>query len=314
MSDFAEQTLKGAEVITDAPTAEVEQKGEPGPSLVEVLKAQLARREVQYGLLLFAIMIAAFWTGFMKWVDAWFMPDSYYQHGPLIFPAAAYIAYLFYERYKDRVQVRPTYAPLVLLLPILYLNIAASRSEMATVTGALLIASLFVIAWSLAGFRWALIYTPAILFTALGMTAWNSVIDQGTLPLQKYSTDGAFVILEALGFRPFRESPTIINLSHFPLNIEAACSGMKLTLAMIATVSFMVLTGRMKWWANLALVALAIPLSIIINSIRFSLIGIFGNEMSFEAGMWMHDYGSYVTLVLCFYVTYKIAQVLGWKL
>lgn len=313
MSEAIEHVAGGTELVPD--TAVQDKKSAPaGPGIIEVLQTQLKRREVQFALLLAAILVATFWTGFVRWVDAWFMPDSYYQHGPLIFPAAGYIAYLFYERFKDRLAVKPTYIPLIFLFPLLYLNIAASRSEMATLSGILLMASIFIVAWTLAGFKWAMVYSPAILFTAFGMSAWNAAIDQGTLPLQIYSTDGAFILLEGFGFRPFRETPTLINLSHFPLNIEAACSGMKLTLAMIATIAFMVLTGRMRWWANLILVALALPLSIAINALRIALIGVFGNEMGHDAGMWMHDYGSYGTLALSFYVTYKIAVALGWKI
>jgi len=318
MSEGIDQTMKGTEIAADAsaveaPAAEAEKKP-AGPGFIDQLMTQLQRREVQFALLLAAILVATFWTGFVRWFDAWMQPDSYYQHGPLIFPAAGYIAYLFYQRFKDRLPVKPTMIPLVFLLPVLYLNIAASRSEMATLTGILLMMSLFIVAWILAGFKWAVVYSPAIAFTALGMSAWNAVIDQGTMPLQVYSTDGAFILLEAFGFRPFRETPTLINLSHFPLNIEAACSGMKLSLAMVATVAFMVLTGRMKWWANLILVAMALPLSIAINALRIALIGVFGNEMGYDAGMWMHDYGSYGTLALCLYVTYKIAVALGWKI
>jgi len=313
MSEAIEHAAGGPEAIPDSQVTETV-KEPAGPGFIDGLMKQLQRREVQFGLLLAAILVATFWTGFVRWVDAWFMPDSYYQHGPLIFPAAGYIAYLFYERFKDRLAIKPTYIPLALLVPVLYLNIAAARSEMATLSGILLMMSLFIVAWTLAGFKWAVVYTPAILFTAFGMSAWNAAIDQGTLPLQIYSTDGAFILLEGFGFRPFRETPTLINLSHFPLNIEAACSGMKLTLAMIATIVFMVLTGRMKWWANLVLVALALPLSIAINALRIALIGVFGNEMGHDAGMWMHDYGSYGTLALSFYVTYKIAVALGWKI
>ncbi len=55
------------------------------------------------------------------------------------------------------------------------------------------------------------------------------------------------------------------------------------------------------------------PLALLINGLRIALIGVVGNQWGPEAGHKFHDYSGYITLVLCFFVLFKIARGLGWK-
>jgi exosortase/archaeosortase family protein len=139
------------------------------------------------------------------------------------------------------------------------------------------------------------------------------LIDDNTSNAQILSTKGAYYLLDIAGFQPHMQQSFLIFLDNYQLNVGVACSGMKLTLALIATVIFILLVAKLKWWANLILVAVAIPLALAINSLRIALIGILGETIGPDAGTWMHDYGSYGTLLLAFWLLYILAKKLGWK-
>ncbi|MBS1708839.1 MAG: exosortase/archaeosortase family protein [Armatimonadetes bacterium] len=267
--------------------------------------------EVQAGLLMTAVLLPMFWNLILRLPELWFDAESYYQHGPIVPLAAGYIIYKRWDRINATAP-RPTWLPLLLLAPLLFLVAVAARTNMMGVASGSLIFVLILISWALFGGRWAWKMLPAPLFLSFALPFWNGLIDKYTLNLQILSTDGSYQFLKLLGMQPFRQGPTVIQLPKFSLNIAAECSGMKMTLAMIACVVFISLVANIKWWGKMLLAVLAIPLSVAMNSLRIGLIGVFGNEMGHEAGMWFHDYGSYGVLALSFYILYKVAQKLGW--
>jgi exosortase len=175
------------------------------------------------------------------------------------------------------------------------------------------LAAFLTLACMLYGFRRFFAMLPALGYIVMGLPIWNRLIDDNTNQLQIWSTTGAYGLLKVTGFNPLRMAPTEIQLDNMPLSIAAACSGMKLTLAMIASIVFIMLIARLKWWGNLIMIAIAFPLALAINSLRIALIGMFGETMGKDAGFWMHDYGSYGTLILAFWIVYVVAKKLGWN-
>ncbi len=280
---------------------------------VDSLKEWISRREVQAGALIIALVAAAFWSVIRAALISWFNMDSYYQHGPLV-PFA--VGYLLYAN-RDRIQkhaVRPTWKPLPILMFLVACQVVATWAFFPYfMQGVLFMGSLLTLAWIFYGFRRAWAMTPALLFSVTGLPIWNRLIDENTNNLQIWSTDGAYLLLNLWGLNPFRENPTSILLDNFPLQVAAACSGMKLTLALFASILFIMLLARLKWWGNLILIAMGLPLAVAINALRIAIIGVFGDKVSSEAGYMFHDYGSYLTLILAFWILYVTAKKLGWK-
>ena len=145
------------------------------------------------------------------------------------------------------------------------------------------------------------------------MPFWDNVIDKYTHPLQKISALGAFQFFEMLGMHPYRNDITLIYLNNFVVDVGVACSGLRLVLAVAAIVTFFVLVAHLSWWRNLALYAISIPLCVVGNMIRITLIGIVGNQYGTEAGMAFHDYSGYISLVVCFLILMKTTKIMGWK-
>ena len=201
-------------------------------------------------------------------------------------------------------------AIIVALLPFVY---ASYVGNIVVLQSALFVAISILAVALVAGWRWALGLTPAIAFLLFGLPVWNSFIDGYTNPLQLASTQVAFQLLQAAGFAPYQPDPTTIYLNNFQLNVAVPCSGMKLMLAVSAFTTLFVLIANLKTWSNLFMFGLIVPLCLFVNGLRIALIGIVGNEYGQEAGMQFHDYSGYITLVLCFFLLFKFARLLGWK-
>lgn len=301
-------TLGGA-TQEGAPTPK--QEGRRRSFDADQLKSWLKVPEVQAGLGLAVAMLPLFASFFSRLPPLWFDAESYYQHGPLVPLAAAYIVYKRWG-WITQTAPKPTWFPLLFLAPVLYVATIAARTNMLMTSALSFLFALAFIFWALFGFRFAIRLAPATSFLAFCLPFWSQLIDRYTLSLQILSTDGSYLMLKLMGMQPYRQGPTVIQLPQFSLNIAAECSGMKMTLAMISCVAFIALVSNIKWWGKLLLAALAIPLSVVMNSLRIALIGLIGNQAGHDAGMWFHDYGSYGVLALSFYILYKVAQKLGW--
>lgn len=256
-----------------------------------------------------AAIAFAFWPLLALLPEQWLDFESYYAHGLLVLPASAYIAWLRWPKLKD-VPVKGSWAPLIFLLPVLYVGMLANRTVMPLVLSVLLILTLLLAVWHIAGFKWMTGLAPAILFLMLGLPILDRFIDTLTFKLQLVSTDTAELMLRGIGLSVLRLDPTVLQLDNFDLNIAEACSGLKTTIAVTASVIFFMLTTPLKWWAHLLLASIAVPLSVLVNSFRIALIGVVGNTNGSEAGLAFHDYSGYIALILCFLVLWQLSKFL----
>lgn len=244
--------------------------------------------------------------------DLWTGPDGYYSHGFLVPLISGYIIYRWWPQIKD-IPVRPGYIALIPLAFVMYVTFKSSVNGIYAMMSLSLLAILLLSIWLVAGWRWMLVLMPATLYLAFALPLWTSVIDNYTNPLQIYSTTVASLVLELSGFELYQDAPTVIHMSHFTLNVEVPCSGLKLLLALTAFTVFFILIARLRWWANAVMLALILPLALVVNGVRIALIGVVGEMVNPTAGMQFHDYSGYVTLVLCFFILFKFARWLGWK-
>ena len=201
-------------------------------------------------------------------------------------------------------------AILTALLPLVY---AAYVGNILAVSSVLFVAMAILLVVVIAGWRWGVAFAPAIAFLLFGFPAWNWIIDNYTNPLQILSTQTAFALLELFGFKPFQPDATTIYLNAFTLDVGVPCSGMKLLLAVSAFTTLFVLIANLEKWANALMIILIIPLCLFVNGLRIALIGVVGDLRGSEAGHQFHDYSGYITLVVCFFLIFKFARLLGWK-
>ncbi|MEX2242822.1 MAG: exosortase/archaeosortase family protein [Fimbriimonadaceae bacterium] len=250
------------------------------------------------------------WLGLGTWEDR--TGDGYYSHGLLVPLISGYIIYRQWPSIKD-IKVKPGWIALVPLAFILWILWAADAVDIQQIRSISLVTVMMLVVWLVAGARWMFALAPAILYLLFALPVFTGFIDTYTNDLQIVSTKVAAVILDGIGYSIYQSQPTEILMDNFDLNVAVPCSGLKLLVAVSAFTVFFMLIAKLKWWANALMVAIVLPLCLFINGLRIALIGIVGEENGATAGLAFHDYSGYITLLVCFFVLFKFAKVLGWK-
>jgi exosortase len=256
-----------------------------------------------------AALLFLFWPLVKILSGYWLDFDGYYAHGLLMPLASIFIIWTRWPKIKE-IPVKGSLWALTALVPCLYITTIATRTEMPFLLSIMFVATMLATVWFVAGARWMWALSGPILFLALGLPIFDRMIDSATFKLQLISTDTAEAMLKGVGLNVLRVDPTVLNLDNFDLNIAEACSGLKTTIAVSASVIFFMLITPMRWWAAVILAAVAIPLSIVVNGFRIAMIGLVGNSQGAEAGMRFHDYSGYIALAVCFLILAKLTKFL----
>lgn len=261
---------------------------------------------------LFLGLALAYWNLLKVLPDLWMGNDGYYSHGMLVPFIAGYIVYRRWHQIKD-IPVRPSWFALVPLAMVLLIMRPVSATSVLSLMSILFVTSIALGIWFIAGWRWTMAVLAPTVYLLFGLPVWSMAIDSYTNPLQILSTKVAFQMLRALQLDPISDGTTTIYLNNFTLDVGVPCSGFKLIVALSAFTAMFVLIARLRLMSNLAMVALVLPLALFMNGLRIAMIGVVGNAFGNDAGHQFHDYSGYIMLLVCFFVLFKIARLLGWK-
>ena len=287
-----------------------------GPSIEAPLHERIMRSPAFVpGVLIGAGLLLCFWTLLSKLPDLWMGGDGYYSHGFLVPFIVAYIVQKWWPKLKD-IPVKAGWFALVPMFLLAVLVRAAQIAEVQLVLSVTFVIAVLLGIWFVAGWRWMLALSLPTLYLFFMLPIFTTSIEVYTNPLQIYSTKVAFKMLQYLGLQPMMSDidyTSIYMNNGFILNVGVPCSGLKLVFAVTAFTAFFLLISSLKWWANLVMVAMILPLCLVINGLRIAMIGIVGDHWGAEAGHQFHDYSGYITLVICFFILFKAARWLGWK-
>jgi exosortase len=293
------------------PTALAEKEPLGQPDWLEVARKVAASEAFWPAVAVGAAIYFAFYNLFKGLPELYLNGEGYYSHGLFMPLTAGYVIYRNWDRLKTR-PVNPSYWALAVLLPIFLLLRPSSINNMEAFMSVLLVGSLLAGVWFVAGFRWMLGVSLPILYLLLGLPIWSMAIDTYTNPLQLVSTSMAFWMLHTVGMDPFRDG-TVIHLNHFNLDVGVPCSGLKLIVALSAFTMFFMMIARLRWWSNVLLAVLVVPMALFFNGLRIAMIGYVGETYGDAAGHQFHDYSCYIMLMVCFLTFFQIVRWLGWK-
>ncbi len=253
-----------------------------------------------------------YWPLLSSLFELWTGPDGYYTHGFLVPFITGYLIYRNWDKIKDR-PVKPALWAICLLIPLLWIAYAARLAEMRSIMSVAFVATILIGVLFTLGWKWAIGVMAPVLYLLFALPVWSGFVNNYTNPLQMLSTKVAFHILKLFGSPHLASNKTDIMIGNFWLNVGVPCSGLKLVLAITAFTCFFVMIGGLRWWGNFLMFAGIIPLCLFINGLRIALIGVVGNQYGDDAGMKFHDYSGYLTLIVCFFILFKFARLLGWK-
>ncbi len=243
-----------------------------------------------------AILIWAYWTTLVEIVRTWDSnPD--YSHGYLVVPLAGYFCW---KRLRDFPQQPLTFSwvgiPLLVLAAVMrYFSARFYYPEIdgwsipIAAAGAVGLFGGWRLLKTLSGplaFLWFMVPLPAT------VEAWLSI------PLQRMATSASTWILQSLGQPALAEGTTIL-LDDFVLEVERACSGLRMFFGITALAVAFAMYFRWSLLKLVGLLCMVPPVALFANSVRLAVTGFVYRWFSGEAARhFSHDVAGWFMIPL----------------
>lgn len=259
-------------------------------------KQALAPRLVA-GAALLAIGLWAYWKPTLEdMVHAWETePD--YSHGYLVIPAALFFIW------TRRASCPPISSPgwltgLSLVSFSLLVRMFAGYYYFESIDAWSMLfwlAGVVALLFGNATLRWAL---PAIAFLVFMVPLPFRIEGLLSLPLQRIATKASCWTLQLLGQPAISEGNTILIGDH-RLEVEQACSGLRLFFSILALACAYLILVKRTWWEKGLLVASVVPIAIVANAARIVATGLLYEYASSDAARkFSHDFAGWAMIPL----------------
>jgi exosortase len=223
-------------------------------------------------LALGVLLIIAFWPILTGMYGSWFDENAYMEHGILVIPAAAYMAWEKRDVLR-KIPRQPAAAGILLLLWGALQAVLGIAAQWVWVARMSFLISL--VGWIAALFGWRivrqLLYPLCTLILMIAPPTF--IFERLTLSLQLLASRLGAVCLEALGYSVLRDG-NILEMVGIKLSVEEACSGIRSLVAiffMSVLYNYFFVRG---WPMRTVLLAMAIPVAILGNAVRIVATGV----------------------------------------
>jgi exosortase len=214
---------------------------------------------------------------FVRLFWVWKSPD--YQHGFLVIPFSIFL--LWYRRdMMKSVPARGSWWGLAFFGIWAAMRLFSSHYNVVWLHEASLVPGiagvvLFVGGWET--FLWA---WPSIVFLIFMIPLPGAATDFFSQPLQRLASASSAYALQTMGI-PVTHSDVVINLRNMPLNVAEACSGIRMLMLFFALCTGAAfILKKNEWWERVGIVVSAIPIAVIANITRLTLIAMFCSAVS----------------------------------
>jgi len=268
--------------------------------LPDFVQTERFRKQALMWLGTAVLMLAVIWSYWKPTiVDLWTVwnKSDEYSSGMLVPIIAIYIVWL---RRKAILacKIRPSIWGLFVLVGaqalrffgLFFMYASAERMSLVLTIAALV---LLLFGWRL---FWKLSSVMAFLFLMLPLP--NRLQSAVTLPLQDWATSSAVFCLEALGYDVAREG-NVINLAGTMVAVVEACNGLRMVTAFFVISGLVVLLVQRRLWEKLTILASAVPIALICNTLRLVITAIAFTWV--DSKRWegvFHDYGGLAMMPL----------------
>lgn len=290
---------KSAQRLAVVGRRKVERKAEPKPP-AEAPHKPIAEQNLParfaVGLLVLAAGVYAYWPTLKDIVHAWESePD--YSHGYLVIPAALF--FLWTRRAACPAAQSPGWwAGLSLVGLSLSIRLFAAAYYFESIDGwsmLLWLAGVVALLFGNAVLLWAL---PSIAFLVFMIPLPFRIEGLLSLPLQRIATKASCWTLQLLGQPAISEGNTILIGDH-RLEVEQACSGLRLFVSILALAFAYLMLVKRTWWEKTLLLASVVPIAIVANSARIVATGLLYEYASSDAAKkFSHDFAGWAMIPL----------------
>jgi len=245
---------------------------------------------------LVATAVWAYWPTLVELVETWdSQPD--YSHGYLVIPVALCFLWARRQRFPG-FSTSLAWPGLVLIGLAFAMRLVAARYWLEQVDGWSILVWIAGVVWLFGGFHllwWSL---PSIAFLWF-MIPWPYRVERWlSLPLQRIATNLSCWVLQVFGQPALAEGNTIL-LGEHQLEIEQACSGLRIFVGIIALAFAYVILARRSWWENVLVFLSVVPIALTANVTRIVVTGLLYQYASGEAAKkFSHDVSGWVMILL----------------
>ena len=233
------------------------------------------------------VFVWMFWPTIRELAAVWEQePD--YSHGYMVAPLAIVLLWLRKDTFPGQLRA-PAWLGLVLIAASMAVSIAGKRYFLTPFAGWALVIWVAGACWLLLGrrvFAWAL---PAIVFLLFMVPLPFKVEQMMSWRLQRISTIASTWMLQLVG-QPAIAEGNVVFLKEKVLEVEQACSGLRMFVGIAALAYAFAVATRRPWWEKLLILAIVPPLAMFANSVRVAATGILLQFVSGEAAAkFSHD-------------------------
>ena len=269
-----------------------EERPVPPPSAMRKLR----RLRLTGLVVLGGVFVWAYWPTLVELVRAWDRePD--YSHGFLVAPLALFFMWSRRDSLPGLAR-SIAWGGLLLLACSVALRFGAAALYLEPVDGWSILLWVAGIAWLLGGWRFLMWASPSILFLFFLVPLPYRAERLVSYPLQRIATKFSCWTLQSLGQPAIAEGNTILLGDHH-LEVEEACSGLRIFVGIVALAFAYVIVARRTWWEKLLLLASTVPIALIANATRVVVTGLLSQLVSSEAGAkFTHDLAGWGMILL----------------
>jgi exosortase len=223
-------------------------------------------------LLLGALLIASFWPILMNMYGSWFDERAYMEHGVLVIPAAAYMAWVKKDTLKALPR-RPSAWGVFLLLWGAVQACLGIAGQWVWVSRISFLVSLVGYIVALFGWRMVRELTYPLCTLILMVAPPTFIFERLTLSLQLLASRLGESSLESLGYSVLRQG-NVLEMVGIKLSVAEACSGIRSLMAiwfMCVLYNYFFVEGRAM---KALILVMATPIAILGNAVRIVATGI----------------------------------------
>ncbi len=265
----------------------------------------LARR-VSPGTIVGALLVGgaflwSYWPTLVELVEAW-NSEADYSHGFLVGPLAAYLLWARRDRFPGRAGRVAWLGILVIGLSVA-MRVIASGYYLKAIDGWSIVVWVGGVIWFLGGWKVFWWSSPAVAFLWF-MVPLPFRAERGlSLPLQSAATKISVWVLQTLGQPAIAEGHTILLNSTLgttiPLEVEQACSGLRIFFGITALAMAYVILVRQRWWERVFLVLSLVPVALTANAARIVATALlYRYDMGEAAKKFSHDFAGWAMILL----------------
>jgi exosortase len=241
-------------------------------------------------------MAWAYWPTWGVLISAWIKePD--YSHGWFVIPI---VGYLLWNLNPSRPPLRAGFhvGGLLILSGVILLRVISRWAFFDSMDGWTIPLAMISLSWVVGGrafFIWSL---PAMLFLFFMVPLPFRVESELSRPLQWIATRASTFVLQLLGQPAISEGTTIL-LGEQTLEVERACSGLRIFVGVFALSYVYAMLARRNWWEGVVIVLASIPIALIANMARIVVTGLCYQWLSGEtARKFSHDLAGYFMILI----------------